>query len=466
MPNPTRGRTLDRGPPEAQRHPHYVVGTIGPKRKMRPDGTLLCEDVPVARTGTMPYHPSELPMLRPPTRPGANLIYVTRDEETLFGPSSLGSLAGCAVTMMHPAVDVTPQNRAHLAVGFVLDAWRGTGDASDLMFADLVITDPGAIHKVCAEGLREVSLGYGADYVQTGDGEARQRNIVINHLALVDRGRCGPRCAIGDRLPEREHMPRPNEGGGQTRRRVRLEEATETLRNTLEALEDGGHEDDDGVHVHVHMGAGDADPGGGDGGGRGRTADVDELSERVGDIEQGMLQMNSTLETILAAVQGGNGGAGGGAPPGGGGGAPTGDSGALAASWQTLLSQAEILVPGFKPASTFDAALPRARTVDLMCGCRRQVLQALASTQDGRALVDQVADEGFDPAGADCTAVAVVFKGAAALRGAGNNRAATGDRMGVPLVPAGQIAARGGRPFVPTEEQINKAHAEHWAKQA
>ena len=50
-----------------------------------------------------------------------------------------------------------------------------------------------------AQGVTEVSLGYDADYEQTAPGVGRQTNIIGNHVALVERGRCGPRCAIGDR---------------------------------------------------------------------------------------------------------------------------------------------------------------------------------------------------------------------------------------------------------------------------
>src|SRR4051812_11992465 len=257
MPNPMRGRTLDRGPPGAHRAPVYVVGQLGEKRKLRPDGSLLCEDVPIARTGVMLYHPGEIP-LKGPTRPGAaQVIYVTRDAATLFAPESLGSVVGCPITHDHPPTDVTTANWNQLARGFVLDAWQGegVGDESELMFADLVVTDKGLIHKINVEGIREVSLGYSAGYEQTGDGEGRQHHIVVNHLALVERGRCGPRCAIGDRQPEELKMARTNgTTNGGPRPRVRLQESIEAMQTMLTELKDGGgdgEDDDDGVHVHV-----------------------------------------------------------------------------------------------------------------------------------------------------------------------------------------------------------------------
>ena len=54
-------------------------------------------------------------------------------------------------------------------------------------------------------GKREVSCGYNPEYSQllTPDGEpiqgeGEQENIIYNHLALVENGRCGAKCAIQD----------------------------------------------------------------------------------------------------------------------------------------------------------------------------------------------------------------------------------------------------------------------------
>ena len=40
--------------------------------------------------------------------------------------------------------------------------------------------------------------GYNAFYEQTAPGLGRQKDIHCNHVALVDEGRCGKRCAIMD----------------------------------------------------------------------------------------------------------------------------------------------------------------------------------------------------------------------------------------------------------------------------
>jgi hypothetical protein len=68
----------------------------------------------------------------------------------------------------------------------------------------LALMDKGAIEAFEA-GKRELSAGYTCDIEWTSgtldDGteyDAIQRNIRGNHLALVDRGRAGPECRIGD----------------------------------------------------------------------------------------------------------------------------------------------------------------------------------------------------------------------------------------------------------------------------
>lgn len=448
-------RTQDRAPP-GTRTAYHTVGQIGPKRRIRSDGSLLCEDVAIARTGPHLYAPGEVP-IPPPTRPNAaQVIHITRDAEALFAPCSLGSAVGAAVTDNHPPTDVTPENRAHLSKGFILDAWRGEGMESDLMMADLVVYDKGMIHKINTGQIREVSLGYTAQYERTGDGEGRQRDIVVNHLALVERGRCGQRCAIGDRQPDEEVMPRSTAGNGGSRPRVRLQEAAANMQEVLKTITEGAEdEDEDGVHVHVHMGdtpptgrTTDGDPDGGE-----PTLDA-AVEERFVLVESGMLEMKGMLETVLAKLEGKTTDSDPSKDE------PPGDSTALATSFQQFTAQAEVLIPGFK-SPTFDAALPRAKTVDAMCSSRRNVLTLLAATKDGEALIGQVAEDGFNVATADCAAVATVFKSAAAVRAASNNRGMTGDRMGIPAAGLSVMHAAGA-PKVPTADEINAANAKYW----
>ena len=158
-----------------------------------PEGFLLCENVPIGRTGVLLYGPGETPIMV-----GADgIARVMRDEEVCFEAQSLESLSGKAVVNEHPFEDVVSTNWSHWSKGVVLNPRRGTGEQKDLLLADLLIHDAATADDVLA-GKREVSAGYTCDYHQTGEGTGRQAQIRYNHVALVDSGRCGQRCSIQD----------------------------------------------------------------------------------------------------------------------------------------------------------------------------------------------------------------------------------------------------------------------------
>lgn len=159
-----------------------------------PEGFLICHGVPIARVGQMEYGAGETPIK---LADGEARVIITREADEVFAPMAVSSFEGQPMTVNHPADDVTPANWKLLAVGHAQDIRRGVGAESDLLLADLVITDAQAIALVRG-GLREVSCGYDADYVQTAPGRGRQVNIRGNHIALVHRGRCGTRCRIND----------------------------------------------------------------------------------------------------------------------------------------------------------------------------------------------------------------------------------------------------------------------------
>lgn len=174
---------------------------LGERRYRLADGSLLCKDVPIARIGSQLYSALDLPKLKPDAD---GEIVVERTADEVFNPETLASFEGMTVTILHPEDDagnikfVDPQNWRDLAVGHVQNVRRGTGSQSDLMIADLIIKDDGAISYI-ENGLREVSCGYDAEYEQTAIGKAKQFQITGNHVALVPNGRAGTRCAIGDR---------------------------------------------------------------------------------------------------------------------------------------------------------------------------------------------------------------------------------------------------------------------------
>lgn len=163
------------------------------------DGYIVAE-APVARTGIQLYRGDELGVEKP-------FVRVYRPESEVFAQDSMHSYAHRPMTNDHPPVLVDSQNWSDFAIGQTGDEIVRDGDH---VRVPLVLMDAAAIADFKA-GKRELSMGYTADMEffdeeqQTEDGmkyDAIQKNLRMNHLALVHRGRAGS-AKIGDgRNPE------------------------------------------------------------------------------------------------------------------------------------------------------------------------------------------------------------------------------------------------------------------------
>lgn len=155
-----------------------------------------------ARTGVYDYAGSEVdPDNKHGLRDSAT-VKVLRDERTVFDTAAAHSFVGKPITDDHPKEAVTAANWRDHARGTVMGAMR----EGDYLAFDLMLTDAEAIRKVDG-GKRELSNGYSAELefgdFTAADGtkcQARQTAIAGNHVALVDRGRAGPDCAIRDSI--------------------------------------------------------------------------------------------------------------------------------------------------------------------------------------------------------------------------------------------------------------------------
>ena len=183
---------------------HYYGTRLSENISRRePEGYLLCLNVPVARTGTQDYLPEELGL------PGSSFISVYRPEEEVFSPETIASFEGMPVTNDHPPDGVDVSNIRALQKGHAHNVRRGTGDESDLLLADLIITDPGLIDLILEEGKREISCGYTYELCEE-NGQYIQRKIRGNHVAVVDAGRAGPRVSIKDHKASISERRKPN----------------------------------------------------------------------------------------------------------------------------------------------------------------------------------------------------------------------------------------------------------------
>ena len=127
------------------------------------------------------------------------MIPVYRPEEEVFAPECIASFEGMPVTNDHPTDGVTVENARALQRGHAHNVRRGSGEESDLLLADLIITDPGLIEAILHGGKREISCGYTYELCEE-NGQFIQRKIRGNHVAVVDAGRAGARVSIKDHL--------------------------------------------------------------------------------------------------------------------------------------------------------------------------------------------------------------------------------------------------------------------------
>ena len=174
----------------------YFAEKLSPNMARSAEGYLICRNVPVARVGVQEYLTGELGLPFSPHR-----VPVHRLPEEVFSPACMASFEGKPVTEDHPAdpEGVTAENIHRLQKGHAQNIRRGEGPDSNLLLADLVITDPEVIRRILA-GKREISCGYTYTLAQE-NGRWIQREIRGNHIAVVDHGRAGPRVAIRDHRP-------------------------------------------------------------------------------------------------------------------------------------------------------------------------------------------------------------------------------------------------------------------------
>ncbi|MCA8376300.1 DUF2213 domain-containing protein [Burkholderia multivorans] len=421
----------------------FTPEILGPKQSLTPSGFLVCHDVPIARTGEMLYGAGEVPV-----EPGPDgIVRISRTPDEVFRPETIASFEGAAVTMDHPDDFVGPSNWNDLAVGTVMNVRRGTGIEDDLLLADLMITNQGAIDEVRA-GLREVSCGYEAGYEQVGPGRGVQREIIGNHVALVERGRCGPRCAIGDKEPEMKTKdskpPRRSAWLDRLMKAMRAKDAE----GVEEALEEGQKAmDEESEEERKKSEAAEA----------GKTGDalsqilkrlkamdedIQELKKAVAeDDDEEDDETDETTDTVIEAE-------------------PsrrvseegvdlyTGDSARI------IAARAEILAPGVK-LPTLDGLKTKDRAAAL-CKCQRRALDQAYETDAGRAAIAPFLGRrapDFDTMPAPV--VDAIFTGAAELMRAKNNAGSS----------SGKVSTRDfGK--VKTIADINEQNRKFWAGQS
>lgn len=454
---------------------YFATEQLGPKRRLTPEGFLLCEDVPIARIGMQLYGEGEVPV--PADIEGH--IQVDRHPEDVFRAETIASFNGKPVVNGHPLEDVAPHNWRELAVGTVQNPRR----QGDYILAELVIYTKEEIEAV-NNGLREVSCGYDADYVQLAGedggliaGRAKQVNIMGNHVALVEAGRCGPRCAIGDAVQT---------NGGTMTLKERIKAA---WKSKDEAALDAALAEtpSEGTHVHVHTvdsRAKDCDCGKPeckecsaktkDGVTKDAVVDAVFADKRFTDVADNVKRIadafekkdddddedekkkketedeeNRKIEGNLEIE----------APPGTGDGiaAKAKDSAYLVDSFQEAISLAEIIVPGIS-IPTFDKAAAPKATYDALCQFRRRVVDAADRDPETHLFIDRVTG-GRDVKKYTCDGVRTLFNALGVYKKKANNDAQ------ISLTPTSSGSGNGPLGGIVDAAGINARNADFYKNQ-
>jgi len=424
-------KTIDRGR-------FYTTEDLGAKRSVTPEGFLVCQDVPIARTGVQLYLQDEMKDEdgNAMVEGGPDgLVRVERLPEQVFRPETIASFEGKAVTVEHPEDFVNPSNWQQLAIGTVQNVRRGEGLQDDLLIADLVITDQGAIAYV-NKSLPEVSAGYDAHYEQTEPGRGVQRDIVGNHVALVERGRAGPRCSIQDQEPKMTKKTVKRSFADRLRAAFMSKDAEAAEELAKEAEDEEGDETDE-----------DKDK-------KGKTADaLSQIMTKLKSMDEDIQELkkaktgdeeteeerkareakeNKTTDTVLEAEEAGK-----------------ADIGKVLSgdSLQAVVARAEILSPGAS-LKTKDG---KAAVADVETHMRDALTKA-RTTDAGKAAVDPFL-AGRDLAKLTGDSLQTVFTGAAELARAQNNR--SGARTSAATRDFGRVSS---------VADINAKNRDFWAK--
>lgn len=469
---------------EPVRKRFYTTMSLGEKRHVTPEGFIVCLDVPMARTGEMLYGPEETPVH---SADGVSGVTIRRDEDEVFRPDTILSIIGKSVTNDHPEENVTPATFKELEVGTVISARRGEGVLGDLLIGDIIIKEPRAIQDVL-NGKIEVSCGYDADYEELRPGVGRQKNIYYNHLALVNKGRCGPRCAIGDYQPEeitemaKKTVVHVRDRNTLIARIKGMLTGTAVKDADIEKMISEETSDDVSIEegasgmgeVHIHMG-------GGPGGGTNSSADdlpapvanpaaqaqpapMDPaLEARFQGLEVALQQLGAALQKIIGESEGegdpnpeemtketpDN------VPPELVKGAK--DSAYFQESFQETMALAEIITPGVR-VPTFDSAAKPGKTMDTLCKFRRMVLDLAYGQPATRGMIDEInGGRTFDSKCATCDKIRDTFRSLGLMRRLANNDA--GERR-VPGTGGAVVSTSA----ITTIEQLNKRNRERHAR--
>lgn len=191
--------------------------------------------------------PVTLPGVYPYQRNDGGISFEAKLPEELFADTTIQSVNNKPVTNDHPQEPVTIGNYNNYAKGMTAN---DAAVEQNKLLVSFTVTDEETI-KAIENGKRELSLGFEADLDNT-PGEfagsrydSVQRNIFVNHLAIVDRGRVGSQAAIrADSFAFMiDSADLKNEGGNKEMAQIKIDnkefEVDSVVKARIDALEAG-----------------------------------------------------------------------------------------------------------------------------------------------------------------------------------------------------------------------------------
>lgn len=152
------------------------------------DGGFLTVDVPITRAGVFPYK-----------RVDGTLQMEAKLPEEIFSEATVASARAKPITDQHPPEEVTLSNVGKYGKGM---SHTDSRVEDNMLKVSVTVTDQALIKRIKSGKQREISIGFLSDIVpEKGvyEGDAydfAQRNVDINHIAIVDKGRAGSTVAI------------------------------------------------------------------------------------------------------------------------------------------------------------------------------------------------------------------------------------------------------------------------------
>lgn len=197
------------------------------------EGYLTINACPITRPGVFPYIGDDGQMQMEAKLP-----------EDLFSEKTILSAVAKPITDDHPTELVNAINYQKYAKGMThTDATV----KNNKLVISFTITDGATIKKI-KDGKRELSIGFSADVEkETGSYggakyDAIQRNMEINHIAIVDQGRAGPTVAIrGDSAAYMADENQIDKSGGNNMPKIKIDskdyEVDPVVKARVDALE-------------------------------------------------------------------------------------------------------------------------------------------------------------------------------------------------------------------------------------